>query len=643
MRGQKWRAGKSLRWGGSCALGLTVLLLALFSHCSPTQPEYAAHHPATEYVGMASCQSCHQKIYQDYLQTGMGKSLYMPKKSEAIERFGPGEVVWDQGKDFGYWAFWENESLYIEEFRLQGTDTVFSRKESVDYIVGSGHQTRSYLLERNGYLYEHPITWYVNKEIWDLSPGYDQNNSRFSREIGQECLSCHTGHIDPIPQSKNRYRKISLGIDCEKCHGPGAVHVARMQAGEGVDVEEEIDYSIVNPAKLSIQAQFDVCQQCHLQGVNVYQPDKEVLDFRPGQRLRETFEVFLERRGDPDAFGIASHAERLQESRCFQQSAGKLNCTSCHNPHKSVTLNTIDDHIRQCLRCHSAQEQLLCAAPEAVQMTQQGDCVACHMPKGGTSDIPHVSFHDHNIRVVQSTDSMQDLQAVADFLELHCATSEETDPMTQGSAWLRFFETQEANPRHLERAGKLLQGSTGYPAARVAFYQGNHEQALALIDAALQQSPESPAEWSFLKGEILEAQGAFDQALQQYDALYQANPENSEAGVQAVVCLLKSRAGDPAVLPEAEERLQVLLQQRPFDERILSNLGFVCLNQGKMEAAWGHLSAALRLAPDHAPSLESIITLHLLKQEKEVASSYFQRLKLRHPNHPALSRLARAL
>jgi Flp pilus assembly protein TadD len=631
-------------WLNKWSVGLSLLLASLggtlLSHCGQHR-SYAGLSAETAYVGSQSCQSCHQDIYTSYLETGMGRSLYPPDTAEIMERFGPEEVVNDPRLDFSYVAFWRKNELFIREFRLDGADTVFQRTEKVDYIVGSGHQTRSYLLDRNGYLYEHPITWYVSKQIWDLSPGYVDNNSRFSREIGQECLSCHTGYIDYVPQSKNRYREVAMGIDCEKCHGPGQVHLERMLAGQQVDTEEEIDYSIVNPANLPLQAQFDVCQQCHLQGVNVYQPGKEVVDFRPGMRLHEVYDVFLESRGDSNAFGIASHAERLQQSRCFIGTAGKLTCTTCHNPHKSITVSTEDDHIRQCLRCHSATDQLLCAAPEAEQQTMDGNCVSCHMPKGGTSDIPHVSFHDHKIRVVEPQDSTSP-QAMREYLELHCVSSPAVSRLENGAAWLSFFERQEANPAHLRRADSLLSGTKGYAAARVALYQGRYEQALALVEELLEKESPEP-EWRFLKGEILEGQGNVEAAFSTYDQLYQSEPENIEAGLQAVLMLLKARTGQSEVLPIAQQRLEVLRQAKPFDERILANLGFVALNQGELSRAQSYLFQALSYQPDQAAALENMVMLQLLQRNPTQAGQYLERLQTRHPNHPALPRLRAAV
>ena len=211
--------------------------------CSQTLTTYASLDPQNEYVGTEACQPCHKKITESYLETGMGKSLYRPQQGNIIEEMGI--VVYDSSTDYHYQALWEEESMFIREFRLRGKDTIHQRKEIVDYIVGSGHHTRSYLLQRNGYLFEFPITWYVNKGIWDMSPGYDELNSRFDREIGLECIACHTGHVELEENTKNRYKFISEGIDCEKCHGPGAEHIRRIEDGQLIDVGMEIDYSIV--------------------------------------------------------------------------------------------------------------------------------------------------------------------------------------------------------------------------------------------------------------------------------------------------------------------------------------------------------------------------------------------------------------
>ncbi len=64
--------------------------------------------------------------------------------------------------------------------------------------------------------------------------------------------------------SENKYTHIPNGIDCERCHGPGELHIKEKFEGKIIDIANEIDFSIVNPAKLPIDLQFDVCQRCHI-------------------------------------------------------------------------------------------------------------------------------------------------------------------------------------------------------------------------------------------------------------------------------------------------------------------------------------------------------------------------------------------
>ena len=127
---------------------------------------------------------------------------------------------------------------------------------------------------------------------------------------------------------------VPQGIDCERCHGPGELHVQRMLNGELVDTSTHIDYSIVNPKKLSLEAQFQICMRCHLQGNTVLSEGKSFLDFKPGMELSEVMTVFVPRYEDDNTFIMASHVDRLKQSACFTNS--EMNCITCHNPHHSV-------------------------------------------------------------------------------------------------------------------------------------------------------------------------------------------------------------------------------------------------------------------------------------------------------------------
>lgn len=557
----------------------------------------------------------------------MGKSYYRPTKENVIETFDNQSIVTDTFSHFSYVPFWKKDSMYVLEFRLKGKDTIYKRTEKIDFIVGSGHQTRSYILERNGYHYEVPITWYVNKGIWDLSPGYEKGrNARFSREIGEECMACHTGNFEFVEGSKNRFRKVDMGIDCERCHGAAEEHVKRMTAEEEVDVGKEIDYSIVNPAKLPIQAQFDVCQQCHLQGTNVLK-QKSVRDFRPSMKLNEVYEVFIPQEKDPESFGIASHADRLQQSKCFLQSQGKMVCTTCHDPHKSVAKTDSLVYIKQCLACHT---QKLCKATLVVQATKGGNCVTCHLPKGGTNDIPHVSFHDHKIRVVRQNDGQKTRSEVAEvreFVALQAVNKAEVNEDFLGRANLYYYETIFNNEKYLEIAAQKISPNSLYEKGRLLFYQKKYDAANETLQKCLQQVPNNGLAL-FLAGEIAEAKGQFQQAFTFYEKSYVLNPEATEAGLKSVVMLLKYKQGDIRVLPEAQKRLEVLLKQKPFDEKLLANYGFVLMNERKFAEAEKVLYAALAQNPDYVQALENMVFLQQAKGDEVKAARFRQMLLL---------------
>src|SRR5258708_8921490 len=94
-----------------------------------------------------------------------------------------------------------------------------------------------------------------------MNPGYDnpaQPNSR--RKIDYECMGCHNAY-PKIPGSHEQLRaeplysgELPQGIDCQRCHGPGDGHARDPRNG-----------GIVNPARLTLERQAELCMQCHLE------------------------------------------------------------------------------------------------------------------------------------------------------------------------------------------------------------------------------------------------------------------------------------------------------------------------------------------------------------------------------------------
>ena len=142
----------------------------------------------------------------------------------------------------------ENRVIHKETRRDRSGARSSPRPQAeVQYVIGSGRQGFSYLIERDGFLFQSPITWYSKDERWGLSPSYENKNYHFDRPVISECLFCHANAAERVSSAINRYKTpIFQGhaIGCERCHGPGELHVRRPAVADGRDT------TIVNPANL---------------------------------------------------------------------------------------------------------------------------------------------------------------------------------------------------------------------------------------------------------------------------------------------------------------------------------------------------------------------------------------------------------
>lgn len=347
------------------------------------------------YLGSGACRECHPDAQATYQQTGMGHSL--------------AELATDQEPADGEFS----HALSGRRYRVYRKDGQMHHRETmivddaeypladfpVQCVIGSGKHSRSYLVEIDGFLVESPITWYTSQQAWSISPGYDAPlTPGFTREVPEKCLFCHAGRAEAIDHSLHRIRFLEHAIGCERCHGPGSLHVARWRDGTSNDGgDQAIDPTIVNPIHLSRALADAICQQCHLTTTAyVAARGRKLTDFRPGLPL-ERFRHYYRPRDLESSMRVVGHVDQLMMSRCYRES-DSLACMSCHNPHGFPTPEKKIAHYRQaCLRCH--QEQSCGVDPEILASTNPAnDCAACHMPTTST-DIPHMAFTHHRIGI----------------------------------------------------------------------------------------------------------------------------------------------------------------------------------------------------------------------------------------------------
>ena len=631
-----------------------------FSRCADEQESvqteetvgvYLNHSDTARYVGKEVCRNCHYDTYENFIHTGMGLSFDKASKSKSSANFHPDSVLYDSYRDFYYKPYWKNDSLVLLEYRLEGKDTIFSRQERVHYIIGSGQHTNSHIYSSGNYLHQLPFTYYTQDGHLDFPPGFeDGHNTRHTRKIGLECMSCHNALPEFVMGSENKYDLVPDGINCERCHGPGSIHVEQKMAGIIVDTANVIDYSIVNPAKLSPDLQFELCSRCHLQGNAVLKEGKSFYDFKPGMRLSEVMDVFLPKyEGKDDEFIMASHVDRLKQSECFLQS-GTLSCINCHNPHISVRLTGKEVFNDACISCHQEQK---CTAPIADRVAKDDNCFSCHMPKSGSSDIPHVSITDHKIAIPQPKEKVA---AIERFLGLKSINNPNPDQMTIARAYIQQYEKYEAKMDYLDSAyfhleKELKSYSQKYYPECVNYYflrndfksvvrhaeQIGVQQLLATI--LVEQDYSNRHAWAaYRTGESYLALDSDNKALKCFMKATELAPYSLEFRNKLGTALMN--AGNTN---EAAKQFEFIISEQEDYVSAYINLGFIRLRSGKIEESLQLYLKALSLAPDNEQALLNTAGWYFYNQDIEKGKSYLRQLLKRNPKHRQANALMQQL
>ncbi len=609
---------------------------------------YLNHNDSVKYVGKEQCRACHTAIYNAFIQTGMGRSFEAASRQKSAAKFYAQKPVYDASLNFYYYPFWDHDSMYMMEFRLQGKDTLYKRIERVDYIIGSGQHTNSHFTSINGYIYQLPLTWYTQQHQWDLPPGFEKGrNVRFSRAIGFECMSCHNAMPTLSKGSDNKFINVPQGIDCERCHGPGELHVKEMLAGHRIDTAIQIDRTIVNPRKLSWQRQIDLCQRCHLQGNAILKPGKHFNDFKPGMILSDVIEVYLPKyKGFDDEFIMASHAQRLQQSKCFIESNKNtekkegsafqtlnLTCITCHNPHIGVKHTGTQIFNNACINCHAGLDA--CKEDKSKILAAGNNCVSCHMPRSGSVDIPHVTVHDHKIKIPITKGN---IDSIRKFEGIYCVNKSLTDNESKAQAYLNYFEKFEGEPIALDSSfyylNLLLHGVLGSEIKiHYAFLKSDFDEIIHISEYFDWEEKKDP--WLFYRiGQAFQNKQQFKQAESAYRRAMKLDPNNLDFCNKAGVVLIEQQKFEEAI-----KLFEMNLTKQPKQEVAWVNLGFAFLNLKKIEKALKCYNKALELNPDFAQALLNRAGVYNLTGNKQMAIRDLKHILILDPDNEKVSQL----
>jgi Cytochrome c554 and c-prime len=328
------------------------------------------------YVGTAVCAKCHASKVATQQTNAMSHAALRAADAEVLHqhdhlsfRVGPyhEEIVTKGGKSV---------------LTVTTGDNAASVSADLVWAFGIGHMGQTYVYEKNGSFYESHLSFFASTQDLDITPGQslatpdnleDAAGRRMPAAESRRCFSCHT--TASVTKDQFDVNGATLGVTCEACHGPGAVHVADMKS----DLPQEGSKTIMNPSRLDPIESVDFCGACHRTWEDVVTGG-----FIGVGVLNARFAPY-----------------RLENSKCWSKPDARLICVACHDPHLPLE-HDASAYDSRCLQCHVNQTGAKPNTdyPGAACPVSTKKCVTCHMPKI-ESPVQHSSFTDHWIRIVR--------------------------------------------------------------------------------------------------------------------------------------------------------------------------------------------------------------------------------------------------
>jgi hypothetical protein len=337
------------------------------------------------YIGPSACAECHPA--QAALHSNSGHALTLrPASQRVLSRRLDGTSVADPewpGVDWTYRV--RDGHLYI------GRRTSEKVEECIaEYAFGSGRHATTFVTLIDAAIpaiLEHRLTHFTREGALGLTPGHDAKPPPPGLTLyggvppprdTLKCFACHATQLSAHGDERIDVGTMLPNVSCERCHGPGRAHVAAARRN-APDSELSLPFG---PDRWTAAELLRFCGECH----------RHPAGPRPDQI----------RQGDPTLARFQPIG--LTMSKCYRESAGKLSCVNCHDPHAHASSNR-SGYDAICLNCHGDRSGTTESLPmpiadgAACPVSPRARCVECHMPRVGVDLGQHVLLSDHWIRV----------------------------------------------------------------------------------------------------------------------------------------------------------------------------------------------------------------------------------------------------
>ena len=335
------------------------------------------------YAGSDGCLRCHADESSGEKPTSMQTAASRADHAALLQQVSAGGLERSTNDSYAPLVF----RVHAKDGAVEYSVASGTQRESqqLEWVMGAGVLGQTFVYQHNDRWYQSRMSVYTKAPQLDLTTGLKVDpGADLTGALGQlmtpgelrRCFSCHTVHATTSRGFNPLHAE--MGIGCEACHGPGAVHTKKMTGVAGSASGRET--AIFNPAELSPSDSIDFCGACH----------------------RTFGDVTAASNQANDASMVRFQPYRLEKSRCWRETQdARLTCVACHNPHEPLSRKD-EAYDRHCLSCHATDM----GAKQAGNVCPTGaksKCVSCHMPKVAVASM-HGEFTDHFIRIVKGAD-----------------------------------------------------------------------------------------------------------------------------------------------------------------------------------------------------------------------------------------------